>query len=224
MKTIQTSLIILLALFASLTNNQAAAPAAPTLVGAQIPITYLPYTISAPGTYVLKTDLVAPPNGYGILITQPLGGTVLDLKGHTIYCSGDSSYGIIAKMNGGTGYVETVTIQNGTLSVSAYGLEVTNTTKNSSLVVQNMTFLNNSSNANDVQLWAANGALLKNCKFVGAGQTGILDANSLFGNSYTNMSFDGKLNVNISEEGSSPLMMNVIGNQYPLNITATYQK
>jgi hypothetical protein len=77
----KTTLILLLAIFASF---------AATGQAANVPINYLPFTISAPGTYVLNTDLTAIPNSYAILINQPIGNVTLDLKGHTLHMSGDN--------------------------------------------------------------------------------------------------------------------------------------
>jgi hypothetical protein len=197
--SMKTSLLLLLAIFASLTNNQAA----------NIPITYLPYTISAPGTYVLNTDLTAIPNSYAILINQPIGNVTLDLKGHTLHMSGDTSYGIVAKMNGSAAGI--VTIQNGTISVSAYGLDVKNTVspeKDTNLMVQNVTFQNNTTSAEDIYLEQTNYVQIKSCKFVGVGRLGIMDENSPTGNTFTNLSFDGKLSVNMTEDGTPPLIVN----------------
>jgi hypothetical protein len=196
---LKTSLFLPLAIFASLTNSQAA----------NIIINYLPYTISAPGTYVLNTDLTAIPNSYAILINQPVGNVTLDLKGHTLHMSGNTSYGIIAKMSGG--FPGIVTIQNGTISVSAYGLDVkTNLSqqKNTNLVVQNMTFSNNTTSAEDIYLEQTLGVQVESCKFVGVGRLGIMDENSPTGNTFTNLSFDGKLSVNMMEDGTPPLIVN----------------
>jgi hypothetical protein len=197
----KTSLLLLLALLASFTATHGQA--------ANIPITYLPYTISAPGTYVLNTDLTANPNSYAILIYQPAGNVILDLKGHTLNMSGDTSYGIIAKMSGGGPGI--VTILNGTISVSAYGLDVqTNPSqqKVTNLIVQNVTFSNNTTSAEDIYLEQTNGVQVKNCRFVGVGRLGIMDENSVMGNTFTNLSFDGKLSVNMMEDGTPPLIVN----------------
>lgn len=55
---------------------------------AEIPIIYLPYTISAPGNYVLKSNLPAPQfQGTGITIIPSAtntGPVVLDMKGHSL--------------------------------------------------------------------------------------------------------------------------------------------
>ncbi len=182
-----------------------AAIVAPTLVGAQTPISYLPYVISAPGTYPLATDLTAIPNSAAITMYQPVGTVILDLKGHTLHLSGDTSYGIQVHLLGGA--VDGITIRNGTLSVSAYGIEATTNTpgKFTNLLVENVTFQNNSNSAEDIHLSQTNGVQVKGCKFVGTGRLGVLDENSPTGNKFTNLSFDGKLSVNMMEDGISPL-------------------
>jgi hypothetical protein len=112
-------------------------------------------------------------------------------------------------MNGGAAGI--VTIQNGTLSVSAYGLDVKNTVspeKDTNLIVQNVTFLNNSTSAEDIYLEQTNYVQVKSCKFVGVGRLGILDENSPTGNVFTNLSFDGKLSLNMMEDGTPPLFIN----------------
>jgi hypothetical protein len=182
-----------------------AAIVAPTLVGAQTPISYLPYTISSPGTYTLTTDLTAIPNSAAITIYQPGGNVILDLKGHTLDLSGDTSYGIQAHLSGGA--LGGITIRNGTLSVSAYGIEATNITpgKFTNLLVENVIFQNNSNSAEDLHLSGTNGVQVRGCRFVGVGRLGVLDENSPTGNIFANLSFDGKLSVNMMEDGSSPL-------------------
>src|SRR6478672_5299713 len=55
---------------------------------ANIPITYLPFTIIAPGTHVLNTDLTAPnANSIAISMYKPVGSVVLRLNGHTLHAA-----------------------------------------------------------------------------------------------------------------------------------------
>ena len=173
-----------------------------------IPISYLPFTISAPGTYVLNTDLtLANANSFAINMNQPVGDVVLDLKGQTLHIK--TSYGILVHLSGGA--AGGITIQNGTLEGFAYGIEATTTTPNklTHLTVQNITFKNNLdptyTSSEDIHLSHTNGVIVKGCNFVGVGRLGVMDKNSATGNIFTNLSLDGQLSVNIMQDGATPL-------------------
>ena len=65
---------------------------------AEIPITYLPYTISGPGTYVFKSNLyyAAPflssssPLSYAITVNAP-GPVIIEMRGFTMSAPPESS-------------------------------------------------------------------------------------------------------------------------------------
>jgi hypothetical protein len=142
---------------------------------------------------------------------KPVGSVVLDLNGHTLHAAptpfaeaNTSSYGVLVHLNGGAD--GGITIQNGTLEGFAYGIETSTVTTNkgSDLVIQNVTFKNDypsSINAESIHLVAANSAIISGCKFVGAGRVGILDEKNETGITFSNLSFDGQLRVNIQQNG-----------------------
>ena len=87
---------------------------------ANIQITSLPYTISAPGTYVLTRDLSYPSQtGFAINILTTLAGpVVVDFQGHTIAGGGAGSQSFGIEIGGESEYAENtcpITIRNGTL-------------------------------------------------------------------------------------------------------------
>jgi hypothetical protein len=92
---------------------------------ANIQIKYLPYTISAPGTYVLTTNLTTSINysssqgtAITILTTVP-GPVVLDFKGYTITWTGTTggAFGVFIGVPGFGGIANTfpMTLKNGTI-------------------------------------------------------------------------------------------------------------
>jgi hypothetical protein len=91
------------------------------------PISYLPRNIIAPGTYALTANLNYPEGQVipAIVIANNLtGAVVLDLKGFTIACSGDLSFGV------NIGYYDVpatnafpITIRNGTLTNFSVGID-----------------------------------------------------------------------------------------------------
>jgi hypothetical protein len=89
---------------------------------ANIQITYLPYTISAPGTYVLTKNMSYPSSqGAAITILKTIPGpVVLDFKGYAITwtgTTGDEAFGVFIGILGPS-LVNTypITIKNGTIN------------------------------------------------------------------------------------------------------------
>jgi hypothetical protein len=215
----KTTLLFLLAIFASLTNNQAA----------NIPVNYLPFTINSPGTYVLQRDLTANANSFAISMAKPVGAIVLDLNGHTLHAIpvpfpqlNTTSHGILVHLNGGA--AGGITIQNGTLEGFAYGIETSSVTpdKGSDMLIQNVTFKNDptsSVNSIAIHLVFADSATISGCKFVGAGHTGILDEMNETGLTLSNLSFDGTLVTNIQENGYKKFPQTVATYQSYLNFS-----
>jgi hypothetical protein len=219
---LKTSLLLLLAIFASLTNNQAA----------NIPITHLPFNITAPGTYVMNTDLIAPYSKTpAITSDQPVGVIVIDLQGHTLHAAPvpfrqpNISVGILLYVDGGAD--GGVTIQNGTLEGFAVGLETkADPDKPGDDTVSNITFKNDpTSPANSIaiHLFQTSGVRIVGCHFVGAGQMGIFDEQSEIGNIYSNLHFDGTLTTNIQVNGHTtgtylyPQLVNFSSTWIPFN-------
>jgi hypothetical protein len=195
---LKTSLFLFLAIFASITNNQAA----------NIPINYLPFTINSPGNYVLNKDLTAPYSKTpAITVGSPVGNIVLDLQGHTIHAApvpfkelNTVSQGILVWCNGGA-YGETI-IQNGTLEGFAVGLVTATASpdEGADVLFTNLTVKNDPTspvNSIAIHLNGSSGTRIVGCRFVGAGQMGIFDDQSEVGNSYSNLHFDGTLTTNI---------------------------
>jgi hypothetical protein len=175
---------------------------------ANIPINYLPFTITSPGTYVLNKDLTAPYSKTAAITSyQPVGDVLIDLQGHTIHAApvpfkilNAASIGIHLDVEGGA--AGDVTIQNGTLEGFAVGL-VTSSGSNDKPgddTVSNITFKNDSTspaNSIGIHFVGSSGVRVVGCKFIGAGHIGILDDQSEVGNYYSNLYFDGTLDFNL---------------------------
>jgi hypothetical protein len=120
-----TTFSLLSVLSAQAGNTQLATTQAPKT--STIPISYLPYSITAPGTYVLIGNLNYPAGQTipAIVIPNNLtGAVVVDLKGFTIASSGDLSFGV------NIGYYDVpatnafpITIRNGTLTNFTFGID-----------------------------------------------------------------------------------------------------
>jgi hypothetical protein len=126
MKTVNKILLMILAIFASFTASVQAAI---------IRISTLPFTISAPGTYVVTRDLswFDPSGQPAITIQSPdngfagfAGPVILDLQGHTI--TGNSQGGVgfgtgILVVQSGLPNPASITVTNGTIINYATGVE-----------------------------------------------------------------------------------------------------
>lgn len=75
----------------------------------RIPISSLPFTISAPGSYYLTGSLIAAGGGIDIALSGGPGGVTLDLMGFTMDGGGTGDHGIEI-ING-----QNITIKNGTI-------------------------------------------------------------------------------------------------------------
>jgi hypothetical protein len=193
--SMKTTPILLLAILASFTATGQAA---------NVPINYLPFTISAPGTYVLSKDLTST-NVNAVAITmnqQAVGDIVLNLNGHTLHGNGAVA-GVVFLFNGGAG---ALVLENGTVDGFTYGSETSNSpfTTNSHLLIENVTFKSTGPDSIGIELERVNGALISGCKFVGVMSWGVFDLNSMSRNTYSNLSFDGQQSINIQEGGTYP--------------------
>ena len=127
------SLLAALSLISALTAQAAPKPKptptpipTPTPVPppAAIPITGLPYTISAPGTYILAADLPFSTPG-GTAITIGASNVILDLGGHKITnFSPPSSTTPASGVYASAGRLSNVTVRNGTIAGFDTGIEV----------------------------------------------------------------------------------------------------
>jgi hypothetical protein len=193
MKTIQSSLIILLAIFASF-----AVAGQPT----NIPITYLPFHITAPGTYVVTANLSYPAqptnqdaNAAITISTSIPGAVVLDLKGHTLTGGGYYSVAVgIGSFDGSTkANTHSITVQNGTVQNFGYGVWA----EISGVILTNITVnsiaFHISQTPNDtstgILFSQVSSSTISNCTFFSA-NNGITDRASTGGNTYSNNTFN----------------------------------
>jgi hypothetical protein len=178
-------------------------------------IVSLPYTISAPGTYVITSNMTAPITPYGVgainVATAVPGPVIVDLQGFAItgpgpWQSGGVTVGIlIGSDTSGVTNPYPITIRNGTLS--NYGLEIETTnanTLNTILSLSNITISNivfslpatvpGIGEVAGIWLNKTNSSIFNNCTFSFNGVTpgstaGIVDIFSTGGNSYNNDTF-----------------------------------
>jgi parallel beta-helix repeat protein len=174
-----------------------------TAQAANVQITSLPFNITAPGTYVLVSDLFyTPQSGAAITISPNLSApVVLNLKGHTltggvtIPVTNNSSDGVFVNGNGPS--LSTVTIENGTIKNFDVGVFID--CNNASGVVGNALSgidINNVAFAYAVSIGGGRDIVLandvvsstiRNCSFTNS-DIGI-QAQSAGGNRFTNNTF-----------------------------------
>jgi hypothetical protein len=151
--------------------------ASPAASGGNTVISYLPYTITAPGTYVLKANLSYPSDGNvppAITVGPNLTGPVtLDLKNFSLIGSGlyiGSVTGIVVPR----GNQFTITVQNGTVTKFDCGISATDA---GNLTLKNINF---TSNTEGLVFTRVGGATVTNCAFVGPAPdcNGIIDSGS----------------------------------------------
>jgi hypothetical protein len=154
-------------------------------------ISYLPFTISAPGNYVLASNLaIAQERGAAItiLISETTGGPILlDFKGFTLTGAGDFNGDVGIEIQGdGIANKYPITIQNGTVLIFAEGITATQVSK---LAIKNMAVRGFIAGLGFDRV--ANSSV-SNCQFSGSLDfgNGIVDGNSPGGNSYNNIGFD----------------------------------
>jgi hypothetical protein len=171
-----------------------------TALKANIPISYLPFNITAPGTYVLTHNLTAPENNSGNFNTEGIsissavtGPVVVDLKGFTLTGTGttDQSIGVSIGFNS-PGIVNTcpVTIKNGTIQNFAYGVwaSIGNAAFPAALADITVTNIVFNDLAQSVLLERVDSSTVSNCTFNGD-SGGIQDEGSNGGNTFANDSF-----------------------------------
>jgi len=171
-------------------------------------ISYLPFTISAPGTYILARDLTFSNSGSAINISfGPSGPVVIDFKGHTITGPGfitapGLNFQSTAITVGGENLYP-ITIRNGTLSNFEGGIRTAGgCSATNNLTIESMIFnLPTShgafgSGGSGVSFDGASNCRVKNCTFNAvstdpSGSSGIGDNDPQGGNSYENNTFNG---------------------------------
>jgi hypothetical protein len=198
---------------AALAGASIAGAQTPAQLQTQFKILTLPYTIAAPGTYVLlrNMDYMGPTNSTAISISATLRGpVVLDLKGFTIQVLGTIypspvCTGIQIGPNNESLMAPNpypITIRNGTLQgffrgISAYSSQLANYV---GININHLTIQNGRSDNSDplyfnpsvgIYFYGADLSSINNCTFRGYGGEGwgIVDNYSHGGNSYANDTF-----------------------------------
>jgi len=169
---------------------------------ADVVIEYLPFTITAPGTYVLTGNLTfdSYTNGNAISISPSTQGAVdLDLKGYTITGPGGQTTGVAIALQNSK---YPILVRNGTFKNFGYGVVVEPGTSASTylhdITVDKIVFSITSDPSNvystGVSFYQVSSSAVTNCTFNG-GVYGIVDANTAGNNSYTNDTFLGTSQV-----------------------------
>jgi hypothetical protein len=175
-----------------------------------IPISYLPFTITAPGTYVLTANLTfSQSTGPGLSISSAAAGPiVLDLKGFTM--TGDGGAGIlIGYTTWGVPNSYPITIRNGTIQSCSPGIRTIAVNDYfADITVNNIIFnCSNSSASEGVEFDNVSYSTISNCVFNNT-QAGIYDQNSLGGNSYNNNSFtNNAVPISVHTSGNGVLTL-----------------
>jgi hypothetical protein len=163
---------------------------------ANIPISTLPFTITAPGTYVLTGDLNSSSLGNAISVGMGIQGPVIiDLKGFTITGPGEASIGVSIGLNVPGSATDTnpfpITVRNGTISNFGFGVLAEHKNPPSDITVHKIVFNTSANSANNgagVFFYLVNSSTVSNCTFHG-GAYGIEDSLSSGGNRYNNDTF-----------------------------------
>ena len=171
------------------------APAAKVVPGGNIPITYLPFNISTPGTYVLKSNMTYNNwNPIGPVVTPPItvsgvltGPIVIDFKGFTITGT-HNDVGIEAvRITSASSYPNNfpVTVQNGTVYLFVGGVSAKST---GNVTVKNMTI---SACGWGISFTDVFNSTVKNVDIVGPApeSEGIYDKSTGAGNTYDSVTF-----------------------------------
>jgi hypothetical protein len=178
--------LIMSALTAQFANTQVVTTQAAKT--STIPISYLPFNITAPGTYVFTGNLTSTvTEGGGIntgavnISTAIAGRVVVDLKGYTINGPGSLSRGItIGAISWNLPSIYPITIENGTITNVELGIITPSQANLSHMVIKDLAFnITSTGNAvgygiliNDVS-----SSLISNCTINGV-TYGIADSGS----------------------------------------------
>jgi hypothetical protein len=183
---------------------------------ANVKISSLPFNITAPGTYVLTTNLTSTATNTGAIniSTAAPGPVVLDLKGFSITGPGGRSFGVtVGYVPFGGSNAYPVTIRNGTLNNFEYEVwaEGASDLYLSDITVNNIVFNVNPNwtlpAGYGIDFQYVNSSTISNCTFI-TSTYGISDTASAGGNSYNNNTFESVLYPVLVEVLSSiPLEM-----------------
>jgi hypothetical protein len=187
------SLIIAITANAAPKSKPTPAPTPPPIPPVTITAALLPFSITAPGTYVLSGNLVYPLSGTGTPAAITVAGTVngaviIDLKGFTLSTNSDNTIqfsqaiSIPAAANAPS---RSITIRNGTLYSFMYGLKAASS---SNLLIDSVLF---SRLEEPLSFDYVSNSTVSNCTFDGKapdGPGGVND-NEGSGNTYSNDTF-----------------------------------
>lgn len=164
---------------------------------ANMKISFLPFPITEPGTYVVTKNLSfsATTNLAAITISTAIQGPVIvDLKGFTLTGAAGNSVGVGIGSFAGTQSIPNtspITVRNGALTNFGFGVWAENGAVLSSIDLQNVAIhIGGTSGVNNVCVLFSQVELstISNCSFTG-GSIGIQDAQSPGGNIYANDTF-----------------------------------
>jgi hypothetical protein len=168
----------------------------PAFVGhtvAATPISALPASITAPGSYQVTKNLICTSSLPAITINSPTAGKILlDLGGFTLSAVGATPTGI--EISNATNSV--IVVQNGTEQDFWIGVDANGGTGwTSKITIQNITFIG--ARHASVSFGQVNNSLVSGCRCLGAlpgyaggPPFGIVDYGSQGGNRYVNDTFD----------------------------------
>ena len=179
---------------------------------ASIPITGLPYTISAPGTYTVLADLPFSTPG-GTAITINASNVILDLGGHTITnFSPPSSTSPASGVYASALHLSGVTVRNGTIAGFDTGIEVDGGLSANTITISGITL--NVFNADvapplgkyGIYFYYVSGSTVTNC-VINDTEYAIIDDDGESKNVYSN--------VKIQSSANPFLASNNAGNTFP---------
>ena len=168
--------------------------AAQTAKTPNIKILYLPFNITAPGTYVVTKNLMSSVTQGGEIniSTATPGPVVVDLKGFTITGSGSNTSGInIGGISPNISSPYPITIENGTINNVEIGVAISTGANLSHMVIKNVVFNIVSTGVAvgyGVSMVNVSSSLISNCTINGA-TYGISDLTSAGGNIYNEITF-----------------------------------
>jgi hypothetical protein len=158
-----------------------------------IPITAVPFAITAPGTYVLSSNLTSFASQPAITIDSPTAGQIiLDLGGFTLQFNpnfGPGHSGIAIQSNSTS---SNITIRNGTVQHFGVGVDVNPLATGflSNIHINNITFTGDIPAG--VQFHQVNSSSVTNCTFTQCSFYGIRDLDTQTGNQYGYDAFNGE--------------------------------
>lgn len=164
---------------------------------APIPITALPFNITAPGDYVLISNLSeSKSNPGGITISSTVAGKVtVDLKGFTIsFVSNSPAISIVGPTNSFPIIIRNGTFQDCYIGIGTnVGLGSTTPLNNITISNINFTFSANATESIGIIFVNVGNSVVQNCTFtadsVFDGDGGINDGPTPGGNLYSNLTF-----------------------------------